>query len=129
VKEVYKFPKNIGACADKLFELRNKRLEMQKQVDAVESEEKAYKEHIIQTLPKSDASGVAGKLCRVTIVTKKIPQVKDWAKFHAYVKKTGQFELMQKRLADTAIKERWENGKEVPGVECFTTVSVSMNKL
>lgn len=125
----YKFPKALGACADKLFELRNKRLAMQKDVDAVAAEETALKNHIIENLPKSEASGVAGKLARVTVVTKQIPQVKDWDAFYKYVKKTGSFDLMQKRLTDAAIKERWEAGKEIPGVEHFNAVSVSINKV
>ena len=126
---VYKFPKAMGACADKLFELRNKRLAGQKLVDEVEAEEKALKSHIIENLPKSEASGVAGKLARVTVVTKQVPQVKDWDAFYKYVKKTGSFDMMQKRLSDAAIKERWEAGKEVPGVEHFNVVSVSINKV
>lgn len=125
----YKFPKAMGACADKLFELRNKRLAMQKEADAVAAEETALKNHIIKNLPKSEASGVAGKLARVTVVTKEIPQVKDWDAFYKYVKKTSSFDLMQKRITDSAIKERWEDGKEIPGVEHFNVVSVSINKV
>ncbi len=125
----YKFPKAMGACADRLYQLRQKRLEMQKEVDKVAAEESALKEHIINTLPKSEASGVAGKLARVTVVTKQIPQVKDWGAFYEYVKKTGQFDLMQRRITDAAIKERWEAGEEVPGVERFNAVSISINKV
>jgi hypothetical protein len=125
----YKFPKALGACADQLFELRNKRLAEQKKVDEIAAEETALKNHIIENLPKSEASGVAGKLARVTVVTKQVPQVKDWDAFYKYVKKTGSFDLMQKRLTDAAIKERWEAGKEVPGVEHFNAVSVSINKV
>lgn len=125
----YKFPKALGACADKLFELRNRRLAEQKKVDEIAAEETALKNHIIENLPKSEASGVAGKLARVTVVTKQVPQVKDWDAFYKYVKKTGSFDLMQKRLTDAAIKERWEAGKEVPGVEHFNAVSVSINKV
>lgn len=128
-KPKFKFPKAMGACADRLYELRQKRLEEQKKVDLIEAEEKALKEHIIQNLPKSEASGVAGKLARVTVVTKQIPQVKDWDAFYKHVKKTGQFDLMQRRITDAAIKERWEAGKEVPGVEHFNAVSISINKV
>lgn len=128
-KPKFKFPKTMGACADRLYELRQKRLEEQKKVDLIEAEEKALKEHIIQNLPKSEASGVAGKLARVTIVTKVVPQVKDWDAFYKYVKKTGQFDLMQRRINDGAIKERWEAGKEIPGVEHFQAVTVSINKV
>lgn len=125
----YKFPKALGSCADMLYELRAKRLIQQKIVDALESEEKALKDYIIQSLPKSEASGVAGKLARVTVVTKEIPQVKDWDLFYKYVKKTGQFDLMQRRLTTDAVKERWDAGKEIPGVEHFNAVSVSINKV
>ncbi len=125
----FKMPKGLGACADRLFEVRAARLSIQKQVEQLAAEESAIKEHLINTLPKSDASGVAGKLCRVTIVTKEIPQVKDWDAFYKYVKKTGSFDMLQRRLTDAAIKERWEDGKEIPGVEHFHAVSVSINKV
>jgi hypothetical protein len=125
----YKFPKALGACADKLYELRAKRLAEQKKVDEIAAEETALKNHIIENLPKSEASGVAGKLARVTVVTKQIPQVQDWDAFYKYVKKTGSFDLMQKRLTDAAIKERWEAGKEIPGVGHFNAVSVSINRI
>lgn len=125
----YKFPKALGACADRFFELREKRLAMQKEVDAVEAEEKALKEHLIQNLPKSEASGVAGKKCRVSVVTKPIPQVEDWDAVYKYIKRTGSFELLQRRLADGAVKERWEAGKEIPGVTHFNVVTLSVNKL
>ena len=124
-----KFPKTMGACADKLYELRNKRLLEQKKVDAIAAEETALKEHIIQTLPKSEASGIAGKLARVTVVTKEVPQVEDWDLFYKHIKKTGSFDLMQRGLAAAAIKARWEDGKEVPGVKHFNVVSISMGKV
>lgn len=120
---------NIGACADKLYELRKRKLEQQKVLSAIEAEEKSIREYLINTLPKSEASGVAGKLARVTIVTKEIPQVKDWGAFYNYVKSSGQFELMQRHLSSVAIKEHWESGEEIPGVEHFNIVSVSLNKV
>ena len=92
------------------------------------AEEKALKEHIINNLPKSD-SGAAGKVARVSVVTKDVPQVKDWDAFYKYVSRTKSFDLLQRRLSDAAIKERWENKKQVPGVEAFTVVSVSLNKV
>lgn len=130
-KEVvkYKFPKALAACADKLYELRAKRQAAQKVADEIEAEEKAIKAHIIDNLPKSEASGVAGKLCRVTAVTKEIPQLKDDEAFFKYVKKTGRFDLMQRRLSDAAIKEIWDAGKEVPGIAHFNAVTLSINKI
>lgn len=128
-KKVFKFPKNLAACADRMFELTQKRRAVKKEMEAIEEEEKAYKAHIIENLPKSQASGVAGKLCRVTAIVKEIPQLKDSEAFYKYVKSKNRFDLLQRRLSDAAIKEMWEDGKEVPGVEKFNAVTLSVNKL
>ena len=128
-KPVYKFPKAMGACADRLYELKAKRLAGQKLVDEVEAEEKALKAHIINTLPKSEASGVAGAIARVTVVTRDEPQIEDADAFHKYVVKTKRWDLMQNRLSPAAVKELWENGKEVDGVKRFQVVTLSLNKV
>src|SRR5574337_1432668 len=111
----YKFPKTLAACADRLYELREKRLAGQKLVDEVEAEEKALKAHLIEQLPKSEASGVAGRLCRVSVVTKQIPQVTDWTALYAHIKKTGSFDLLNRALNKRAVEERYAAGKTVAG--------------
>jgi hypothetical protein len=128
-KPTFKFPKTLGACADRVYEMRQKRLAAQKVVDLTEAEEKALKEHIINTLPKSETTGVAGRLARVTVVTKQVPQVKDWDAFYKHVKKTGDFDLFQRSITKAAVEARWDAGKKVPGVEAFTVVSLSINKV
>lgn len=125
----YKFPKTMGACADRIYELRTRRLVMQKEVDAIEAEEKALKEHIINTLPKSETTGVAGKLARVTVVTKQVPQVKDWEAFWKKFNKKTDTDLLQRSLSKAAVEARWEAGKEIAGVEAFTAVTLSINKV
>lgn len=126
----YKFPAKIGACADHLYKLRQKRLALQKQVDELQAEETALREHIINTLPKSEASGVAGKLARVTVVTKTVPQLDDAEALRKYMNKTKRFDLVQKfRLVPKAVQELWDDGKEVPGVGHFNATTVSLNKV
>jgi hypothetical protein len=124
----YKFPKTMGACADRLYELRAKRLEVQKLAEQIEAEEKALKEYIIQNLPKSD-TGAQGKHHRVSVVTKVVPRVEDWDAVYKYVKRTGSFDLFQRRLSDPAVIERWEAGKTVPGVTRFQLVTLSLTKI
>lgn len=125
----FKIPKAMGACADLLYTTRQRRLDLQKQVDALQAQETALREHIIDTLPKSEAKGVAGKVAYVKVETKAVPQVKDWEAFQRYVKKTGAFDLFQRRINTAAIEERWANKKTVPGVESFTAVKVSCTKV
>lgn len=124
-----KLPTTLGACADRLFTVRNERLKEQKALEPLKQEESALKDHIIETLPKSKASGVAGKLARVSVTTSPVPTVEDWDKLYAYVKKTGEWDLLGRTINAEAVRLRWEAKKKVPGVGVFNVVSVSINKL
>jgi len=128
-KPAFKLPKTIGACADLLYTTRANRLLVKKDVDALETQEKALKEHIINTLPKSEASGVAGKLARVAVETSEVNQVEDWDKFYAYIKKTGFFHLLGRTIKQEAIDEILASGKQIPGIKKFSVVKVSCNKV
>ena len=122
-------PKTLGACADKLYQLKEARLKIQAQADKIEEQEKAIKEYVIQNLGKENAEGVAGHVAKVSITRSVVPTAKDWDKFYAHVLKTKDFSLMQKRLHEAACRERWDDGKEIPGVESFQVVKVSLTKV
>jgi hypothetical protein len=122
-------PASIGLCADLYAEVRELRLAMQKIVDAVKERETEIKEHIINELPKSQNTGAAGKRYRAQVVTKDVPTLKDWDALTAYMTRTGRFDLIYKRLADKPVKDLWEAGEAVPGVEKFKAVDVSITKI
>ena len=124
-----KIPKTIGGCADALYQLREKRLEEQKKVDDIQAQETELKNHIIAMLPKSELTGARGKVASVSISTKSVPTVKDWDLVWGYIKKNNAFDMVQRRLNNSAVEARWENGRDVPGVEKFDVVTVSCTKL
>lgn len=128
-KKVYKFPKSIGGCADALWKLQEERRAAQKLVDIMEEEEKALKAHIIMTLPKSETTGVSGKLANVKAVTKTVATVEDWDAVWKYIYKNKSSDLLQKRLNQAAVDARWENGKQIPGVGEFHVVSLTLTKV
>lgn len=45
----------------------------------------------------------------------------DWDKFYAFLKRSGDFQLLERRLSTKACDELLErrNGKEIPGVSLF----------
>lgn len=121
-------PKTLGACVDELGLLREQLSALHRDEEKLKERKAALEQRLIEELPASDAEGIAGKACRATIVTKRVPVVKDWAKLYAYVKKTGAFELLQRRLSTEAVEERWGDKKQVPGIEGFTVKKVSLTK-
>lgn len=129
-----KIPKQIGAAADMWWELRLKRLEAQRVVDELQKQETALADHLINTLPKSLAEGVTGKLVTVKVVTGTAPQVEDWDKLYAYIQKNatknpGVWSLVQRRVNDATVKEIWGSGKAVPGVGSRTYVKLSYSQV
>lgn len=124
----FKLPKAFGAVADVAYTVRQQRLALQKLVDQLKERETAAREHLIQNLPKGD-TGAAGNIARAQITKKEVPQARDWEATYKHIKKTGQFDLLHRRLNDKAIKERWARGDSVPGVTKFTAIDVSLTKL
>lgn len=122
-------PKTLGGCVDLLYKTRHQRYKLNKEVEALEKLESTICEHLINEVPKGESSGVAGKIARVSLTTKPVPQVTNWDEFYKYVKRTGSFDLLQKRLATKAVEDRWENKKAVPGVDKYNAIKISLNKL
>lgn len=113
---------------DLLYTTRAARYVVQNQIKKMEALEGAIEQYFIEKLDK-DSSGLSGKVARVQIETKTIPVVEDWPALYKHIKKTGEFELLQRRLGEGAIKERWEAKKRVPGVGRFNAKKVSCTKL
>lgn len=123
-----KIPKTLGACADRLLELRHAKAELNRALEALEEERRAVEAKLIAELPKSEAAGVTGHAANARVVTKQVPTAKDWDQIYKHVLRTKDFALLQRRLSEGAVKELWEAGKAVPGVEAFTVVTVSVTQ-
>jgi hypothetical protein len=126
-----KFP--IGAVADLLYDLRG--LAPQLSVvtaqfdDVIGPAAKLVQDYFIDALKVGEASGVQGRYSRVQITDNPVPTVADWKKFYAHIKKSGEFELLNRAVNRAAVKERWDAKKQVPGVTVFHDKKVSCTKL
>ena len=135
-------PKSLAACADRLYTVRELRLSNDRTSKVFKEEETQLRDKLINELPKSEASGIAGKVARATVVTKDIQQAEDWSAVYDWVideaikhrrKKTGLehsvFDIFQRTLVMSAIDERLERGEKIPGLKTFKVVTVSLSKV
>jgi hypothetical protein len=128
----FKPPKTLAAAADRLWTVREQRYKADKEAAALKTEESFLKDFLINSLPKSNALGISGKLCRVTVKPKTTYQAKDWDKVWAYCVKNarkGGFAILQKRLSTDAVGEIFEKGGKIDGIEPFKYVDLSINKV
>ena len=124
----------LAQAADKMYEAQQKRYVLNREVEALKKVEEEQREFLINNLPKSQSTGIAGKLARATVESKTVPQLKDFDKLMAYVatnykKKPGVAALLQRRVSDGTVNEMWQAGQEVPGVEPVDIPVVRLNKV
>lgn len=130
---VFKIPKKLAECADLFYELRAKRLEMQKAVDEIAERCKLLQEHLINELPKSNASGISGAVANAKVEVSDIYSVRDWTAFEKYaLKQANPFIFFQRRLNNAALDEVLTSNKKlktIPGVEKFQYAKLSCTKI
>lgn len=122
------FPKKLGACADLAHELRAVRLKVEEEVEALRANEAKLKEHILATLKEQGLDSATGETATVSVSKLTVPKVVDWDAFYAYIHKAKAWELLERRPARGAYKERLDAGKTVPGVEPVEVVNLSITK-
>jgi len=123
-------PASIGRCADLYAEVRGLRLAMDKEVAQVKARETEIREHIINSLSKSDDTGAAGLKYRAQIVVKQTVKVTDWGVLWSWAKKNDRQDCFQKRLNETMAKDFMENEKRLlPGTEAVNVPEVSITKI
>jgi hypothetical protein len=112
------------------YALREKRLQLQREVDALEQQEKDLLYEITKPFDTNFSRGY--HLVEDGFVLKANPKetvlVRDWAAVLGYIKETGEVDLLQKRLTESAVKARWDVGATVPGTEKSHKWAVTITK-
>ena len=111
--------KQIEALINESIQTRNARLALEGEAAKL----KVREDSIADELKAANVTdGVYGKFS-LKATTKKVPRCTDWAGFHAYIKETGNFDMLHKRLTETAVMARVDNGEYVPGITTDDKVS------
>lgn len=97
------------------FETRERRLKLQREADELEQQEKDILYAITKGMDQPEVFVHEGPFV-LKAVRKEVPLVNDWAATLNFIKSTGSVDLLQKRLTDSAVKARWDNGLDIPGV-------------
>lgn len=123
-------PSNTAECVDAYYKLQQQRLAKGREVKRLEEIERRLKESLIQTIPKSKATGIRGQVAQAVVNTDEVPVVDDQEKLWKYLQRTKNYHLVNNLKASSpAVKELWNEGKSVPGVGKFTVTKLSLRKV
>lgn len=120
--------KNLKHQIDELFNARQRRLDEQKKVDAMKAAEDIQAEAIRAALHEMGVPELSGSVGSFTLKIKQEPEIVSWQDFQDHIRKTGELDLLQKRAMVSAIKARWEEGNDVPGVARIEVESFVLGK-
>ena len=107
----------LGEKIDLVWSIRSQRMELERQAAQLEEDEKVMKAEILKLLQASEVTILGGALAIASREPKTIPAIREWATLYQHIQATGEFDLLQKRLGEAAVKERWDEGLAVPGVD------------
>lgn len=128
-REQIKMPKTMGETIDLLWRLAEDRKAAQAEVDAIARTIEAVETYLMTHFKQQGLDGAQGSLARVAVKTELVPTNVDWDVLWRHVTKTGNFDLIQKRLSLTACRERWEKRAKIPGVEPFQKETIRLYKI
>jgi hypothetical protein len=122
-------PPGLGAQADEYAAVREERLRIEKEAKAVKEREMEIYNCIMSTLDESTDTGASGKFYRVQRVEKEQNQVKDWQEVHNWILKNQNFEILGRSINQKAVREYFEGGEAIPGIEVVEVPTLSFKKV
>jgi len=121
---------NLSKITDELYTLRQERLAAQKQVDAIEAQEKALRAKLFDALKASPTQAAAGSIAQAEIKTSIVPTLVDPEAFRKWcVKSPKRLDCLKISVVTDAWRKHVVNGDEPDGVEAFTKEDLSLTKV
>jgi hypothetical protein len=114
---------------DEYYSIREERYAADKVAATLKQRENAAKAALLEAFQEHEISSLGGSVCRLDLTEKPEPVVQDWAPLWEHIQRTGEFDLLQRRLGAAAVKERWDAGVQVPGVTSLPVFSFSVHKV
>ena len=107
---------SIQELADQYYTAQQLRLAKDRESAKLKETETELKARLIELMLAEKLTSIGGQSCTVRYHRKDKPRPDDWTKIWGYIQMTGDFDLLQHRLTEEAVKARWEAGIEVPGI-------------
>jgi hypothetical protein len=116
----------VGSLIDTMASLREQRRVLAKQDEELKAQYDATEAQLIEMMDGEECVKSTGKVASASISTTTVFNVADWDAFMAYLIKTKQTHLVQRRVSTPAVAEIFEKKGCVPGLEPFTKRSINL---
>ena len=119
----------IGSLIDAMSKLRDQRRALAKQDEALKAQYDLTEEQLIEAMDKGDQLKATGHTASASISENIVFNTVDWNVFMAYLIKTKQAHLVQRRISAPAVLELFTSKGTVPGLEPFKKRGINLRNL
>jgi hypothetical protein len=113
---------------DQYIAARTQRLAKDKEAEELKEFEELLKKAIIAKYQEQGINALGAKNGTVKMTKLVEPVAENWQEIWDYIKETGRFELLHRRLANLAVKELWNDGQILPGIGQQDVYKLSVTK-
>jgi len=115
----------LGNMATDFLKLQAKITKANKVVKALEEERSELKKMLIPAIEATKQTGVTVKMGSVNIKKEDVFAAKDWSKIYKHILKTKNFGLLNKALGQGLLREYYEDGIQIEGIEHMTKKKIT----
>lgn len=119
----------LDELIDKLFMLREQKQGLTAQVKEVDAEINDVKATLLERFSDVGTEYARGSLASASRTEMVVPNIDDWGLVQEWVMENDALYLLHRRVSQGAWKELQDAGTDVPGIEPFTKIDVSIRKL
>lgn len=87
-----------------------------------------YENRLIAAMDAAGTETVKNKYGNFGRTETIMPVPKDWEAIHQYVKDNDAFHLLYRQILSATYRELLDAGEEVPGIDTYTRVAISVRK-
>lgn len=119
----------IDEIIDKMFLLREQKRGLEAQVKEVNSEINTLEQQLLSRFDDVGTDYARGTMASASKTETVVPQIDDWGKVATWVMENDGLYLLHRRVSAGPWKELRDAGTEVPGIEPYTKVAISLRRL
>lgn len=119
----------IDQMIDRMFSLREDKRILEAQVKRINEDISQLEQQLIARLGEVGTNYARGSLASASITESIVPQIDDWGLVAEWIKENDALYLVHRRISSGPWKELRDSGIDVPGIEPFTKVAISLRRL
>lgn len=144
------FPKTVGACIDRMYELREEKAGYAAQERVADAAYKALQKHLLDTYQQADLTGARGALAQCNLNPDVVPTVEDWDQVYGWIAAPvlttkskmpdaqrkeivevikQRCAILQRRISPELWRALLDQMTPVPGTKAFPVTKVSLTAI